>query len=263
MTTTWVPHSRKHPLAPCARAGRIGASSIIEWDVFTWSRALSFWRSHARGSLVDAKVLEIGARDGGLTHWLVHEGAFEVTATDVGFPTERAAISHRDYIQSGRVRHESLDATRITQTGEYDVVVFKSVLGSIGGTLGRAGQAAAIEGMLRALRPGGILLWAENLAASPMHEAARRQWVPWADRWLYPTLAELRRLLMPFSSTEWSSAGFTAAFGRTESQRRLLASLDAAVLEWVVPREWNYVAFGVSRKGRSPAEAHFPGGEPT
>jgi SAM-dependent methyltransferase len=181
----------------------------------------------------------------------VHEGAKEVLATDVGGPSSQALEAHRDYRTAGRVSHAALDATAMTYRNEFDVVVFKSVIGSIGGVLGYEGQVAALEGMHRALRPGGVLLWAENITSSPLHQAARRLWVPWGGQWRYLTLAELRSLLSPFASTDWSSAGFTAAFGRKESHRRLLGAVDSVLFEWVVPRPWNYIAFGVSRKATS------------
>lgn len=238
---------RRFAWRPSMQAGGRGADEVVEWDVATWAKAVSFWRQHAGERLRGARVLEVGTRDGGLTHWLVAEGA-TVVASDVHGPTPLAVGRHRDYLADGRVTHIEMDATDIPFNREFDAVVFKSVLGSIGGAVGAAGQDAAIRGMFRALKPGGLLLFAENLESSPLHLWLRRRMVAWGSQWRYMQFDEMRDALREFESVEYSTAGFLATLGRSERQRQLLAGADSLVFDWAVPRRWNYVMFGIARK---------------
>ncbi len=48
---------------------------VFEWDIVNWSVALTFWNKHLQNSLVGARVLEIGARNGGLSLRLALNGA--------------------------------------------------------------------------------------------------------------------------------------------------------------------------------------------
>ena len=229
-----------------AAQGR-SASDIVEWDVVTWAKAVSFWKRHAGQHLAGGRVLEIGARDGGLTHWLVSEGA-QVVCSDVQGPTDVARQRHAEYIRSGLVEHVAVDATDISFEGEFDVVVFKSVLGSIAGFAGEQGPDRALSGMYRALKPGGLLLFAENLESSPVHLWLRRRMVAWGTNWQYLPLERILEALGVFDEVEFSTAGFLGTLGRSEAQRRVLSTADSLLFDWTVPRQWNYVAFGVGRK---------------
>ena len=98
--------------------------------------------------------------------------------------------------------------------------------------------------MFRVLRPGGLLLFAENLRGSPLHQSARRRFVPWGETWRYVTEADIREFLEPFSEREIHTTGFSSAFVPGPEWLKTLAShLDASVFAWV-PRRWNYVAYG-------------------
>ena len=223
------------------------ASDIVEWDVVTWAKAVSFWKRHAGQHLRGGRVLELGARDGGLTHWLVSEGA-TVVCSDVHGPTDVARRRHAEYIDASIVDHVAVDATDIPFESEFDVVVFKSVLGSIAGLLGEHSPDLAIAGMYRALKPGGLLLFAENLESSPVHLWLRRRMVAWGTNWQYLPLGRILDALGAFDEVEFSTAGFLGTLGRSEPQRRVLSMADSALFDWTVPRRWNYVAFGVARK---------------
>ena len=144
--------------------------------------------------------------------------------------------------------HLDLDATQMSIEGEYDAVVIKSVLGSIAAHSGPEAVPDALNRIQRSLTPDGVLLFAENLAASPAHMFLRRQLVPWGDKVHYVNLQELRQLLSPFAEVHWSSAGFLGALGRTHSQRELLGKADSLFFDWTVPRSWNYLVFGVAHK---------------
>jgi len=63
-------------------------------------------------------------------------------------------------------------------------------------------QRKAFEQMHKALKPGGQLLFAENLLASSMHQNLRNKFVTWAESWRYVSLDEMHDFLKIFSSKE-------------------------------------------------------------
>jgi len=156
---------------------------------------------------------------------------------------QHAAHGVRHLIQYSRI-----DATDIPYTDEFDIVVFKSILGGIGRHHGKGSQAKAIKEMYKALKPNGELLFAENLSASWLHRTLRRKFVQWGSAWRYVSVAEMQELLSPFSEMKYRTLGVTGALGRGEIQRRMLGLLDQAILNYVVPESWRYIIIGVARK---------------
>ena len=220
---------------------------VIEWDVTSWSKALPFWLDHSKIKTARRpRALELGTRNGGLSLWLASKG-FDVVCSDVERPSSQAMSLHERYHVTNRIAYEPIDASNIKVHGQFDVVCFKSMLGAVG-RQGFDVQRRAVREMFRVLRPGGEVWFAENLAASPLHRFLRRTFVPWARSWRYLTLAELQELFASFGSCEIITAGFLAAFGRTERQRRMLARLDGSPLLRLFPPTWRYIAIGVARK---------------
>jgi SAM-dependent methyltransferase len=220
---------------------------IVEWDVRSWSAAFDFWRRHSTIDLRGCRALEIGSRGGGLSLWLALQGA-SVVCSDVIDPEEAAVSKHRRYGVSHLVTYERIDALQIPYTAAFDIVAFKSVLGAVG-RYGRADrQAAAIRQMHNALKPGGELLFAENLAASWVHRRLRSRFVRWGGTWRYVAVDELAQLLAPFTQSAWQASGVLGNFGRTERQRAALAALDAALFNRITPPAWRYIAMGIARK---------------
>jgi SAM-dependent methyltransferase len=229
-------------------------ANVIRWDVRNWGEALGWWAEHARARFDNCLALEIGGRSGGLSLWLALQGA-RVVCSDLEEPTPLARDLHEAYGVRQRVTYASLDATALPFTEAFDLIVFKSVLGVIGNRNRPERQRIAIEEMHRALKPGGELLFAENLTGSPIHTVGRRIGSRWGRTWRYVTLNEMAQYLSPFESVRTRTTGFTGAFGRTERQRRVLGALDQALLDALVPARWRYILFGVARKASSPARA--------
>jgi SAM-dependent methyltransferase len=223
------------------------ASDYFEWDAATWSKAVPFWRRHSRIDLSKAKVLEVGGRNGGLSLWFAEQGA-DVTCSDLGGPSDQAMRLHRENGVAERVHYADIDATAIPYDREFDVVVFKSVLGGVGAAKGIDGQRAAILSMVKSLKPGGELMFAENLSGPRIVRALRRQFVPWGGRWLYPSEEQMIDMLSGFEHCNFSAAGTVALLGRSESQRAMLHRLDAAILDRLGTRRARYVLFGIARK---------------
>lgn len=178
--------------------------------------------------------------------WLAARG-HSVVCSDLGnSPADAKELAQR-YQVSERIRYEDIDATCIPYESTFDIVAFKSVLGGIGrGGLER--QRAAVASIYRALRPGGRLLFAENLTASPLHRLLRRRYIAWGSRWRYITVEEMQAFLEPFARVRLDTAGFFGTFGRSEEQRRALAVLDRVAVTALVPPTWRYIVYGVATK---------------
>ncbi len=220
---------------------------ILEWDVASWMPALEYWNARLGDRPCD-RGLELGAGHGGVSLWLATR-CREVVCSDLWGPTDEARRLHASQ-RCGNVSYEEIDATAIPYRNEFDVIVFRSVIGAVAGVGGadQAKQRRAMGEIHAALRPGGLLLFAENLEASPIHHWLRRRFNPWAVNWRYPTLDEMRAFLGEFRQVEIRSTGVVGLLGRTEGQRRVLAGADRAVLNAVVPARWKYIAYGSAVK---------------
>jgi 2-polyprenyl-3-methyl-5-hydroxy-6-metoxy-1,4-benzoquinol methylase len=218
---------------------------LVRWDVRNWSRALEFWQGHSTQDLSHCAALEIGARKGGLSLWLALQGA-TVVCSDLKGPTEQTIQYHREQGASG-ITYSSVDARAIPYAECFDVVLFKSVLGYLGIDGSKTAQEKAITEMHKALKPGGELLFAENLCGSPLHRLLRRCYRR-QSRWRYLSLDEIREMLAPFSHVSLKAVGVTGALGRNPLQQEWLGTIDAVLLDRVMPDRWKYIVVGVARK---------------
>jgi SAM-dependent methyltransferase len=225
----------------------VSVADFIEWDVRNWGAALSFWTAHSEQDLAVCSALEIGSRNGGLSLWLAIRGA-KVVCSDITGPRQEAILKHTTAGVSHLIEYERIDGTRIPYTNQFDVVIFKSVLGAVGARQGQRGQAKAIAEMHKALRSGGELFFAENLVASPVHQFLRRRFTPWAARWKYVSVTEMRQFLGLFTQVTYRTVGFAGAFGRSRVLQNVLGNLDRMFLDRMVPERWRYIIVGVARK---------------
>jgi SAM-dependent methyltransferase len=229
-------------------AGRDLCADSVGWDVATWSRAMPYWLSRTRLAS-GARALELGAggENGGLSLWLAARGC-QVTCSGLEPPTDSARELHRRYRADGRIRYAVDDVLTMQYEQEFDLVVFKSVLGRVGagGDFGR--QRRAVARMHQALRPGGELWFAENASASGLHRMGRRHFGAGRWQWRYISLDEVPVLLSSFEDKHWRTFGTSAAFGRSERQRAALARVDAAVLDRALPASWHYVVAAHARR---------------
>jgi len=222
-------------------------AEFVEWDVRNWSTALDFWLAHTTQTIRACSALELGSRNGGLSLWMALQGA-SIVSSDVELPTENAARLHRAKGVSQLIQYEAIDATRIPYASQFDVILFKSMLGAVGHSGGKAGQARAISEIHKALKKGGELFFAENLVGCPLHQYFRRKFVKWGTTWRYVSIAEMEEFLSPFSRVQYRTVGFAGAFGRNERQRNILGLLDSKALNYAVPENWRYIIVGVAKK---------------
>lgn len=227
------------PLDPDSQLMR----DIVTWDVRTWSKAVRFWeRVLPEGGTL--RCLELGAGQGGPSLWLALQG-HEVLCTNWENTEAQARPLHERHGASG-ITYRDVDATRIPFENEFDLIVFKSVIGGVGT---KADQDRAMEGIFRALKPGGRLIFAENLRGTLLHRWARA--IAYRVRgtsWRYVTVRELEPHLARFSQHEVHTTGLVSMFGVREGQRRVLAAADERFFTRVTPRSWHYVSYGTAVK---------------
>ncbi len=220
--------------------------AILQWDVRSWSKALHFWEQVVQWRK-DGLALELGANQGGLSLWMALNGQ-KVLCTDLEGVEERASELHTRFSVQERIGYAHVDALNIPYENYFDVIVFKSILGGIGRNNNIEAQEKVMQEIYKALKPGGILLFAENIEASPLHRFFRRRFVRWGQSWRYVRVTELEHWLNSFSSYALHTTGFSATFGRSENQRRVLSWLDTLILNQITPRNWRYIAYGFARK---------------
>jgi len=221
-------------------------ADIIEWDVESWKKALEFWEEKIDWSKIHT-ALELGGRRGGLSLWLAKKG-IHCICSDLENTETTAKPLHQKYGVENLVEYQDINALNIPFENHFDLVAFKSIVGGIGRDNNPENQRKAFEQIHKVLKPGGILVFAENLAASRLHKTLRKKFVKWGDSWRYVSLAELSDYLAVFSSFELQSTGVMASFGRNEAQRKALAQIDKLGINQLSPASWKYIGYGIAVK---------------
>jgi SAM-dependent methyltransferase len=220
--------------------------AIIGWDIANWANFLPFCERFLETEAAGRQALEVGARQGGLSLYLALKG-YEVVCSDLENPELAAWPLHARHGAAARITYQALDILAPPYPeATFDFIIFKSVLHAL--PEARL-QAQALKSLHRLLRPGGILLFAENLRASPLHRWIRRLILP---GWLlqarrYPTAAEIRSWCGRFREFQGETWGFLGVWGWREAVRDRLARLDT-VLAPCLPPEWRYILFACARK---------------
>ena len=219
---------------------------IIQWDIKSWARVLSYWDKKTDWDKVH-NCLELGGREGGLSLWLALKGKTTV-CSDLKDVKQTAENLHLRYSVNSLIKYQDIDATNIPYENYFDIIIFKSIIGGIGRNNNLEKQQNVFDEIYKALQPGGKLLFAENHIASKLHQQLRKKFVRWGNDWRYVSIQEMKEFLKPYSTTEIKTTGLVATFGRNESQRNLLATLDDILLNKVCPDKWKYITYGVAEK---------------
>ena len=219
---------------------------IIHWDIKSWSKALSYWDSNIEWDKIQ-NGLELGGREGGLSLWLALKGKTTV-CSDLKDVKNTAEQLHLRHDVSSFIKYQDIDATNIPYENYFDIIVFKSIIGGIGSNDNYEIQQKVFKEIYKALKPGGKLLFAENLSASPFHQRLRKRFVNWGSSWRYVSVKEMKEFLKDFSSYQIMTNGVIGTFGRNESQRNLLSTIDELILNKVCPENWKYIGYGIAEK---------------
>ena len=217
---------------------------IIQWDVVHWSKALPFWEKFIPKQGAGKIAAAFGEREGGISLWLAQKG-FTVNCSDYHDNLSLAKALHQEYNVDDLIQYSQQDISQTTfESNYFDVVVFKSVLGALGD---KKQQEKAIKELHRILKPGGVLIFAENLQATKTHQYLRKKFTSWGDRWRYIKPNEIKEMFSCFSECNFSYNGFIATFGRNENRRKLLSKIEYPFLK-LIPNSWKYILFGVCMK---------------
>lgn len=217
---------------------------IFGWDVINWSKTLKFWEKHVSILNKEYQCLELGSSFGGLSLWLALNKN-NVLCTDINGPEKEASEIHKRYNCDSRISYDLLDATNIPFENRFDIVIFKSILGGISSNNQNHNKAKTINEIYKALKPGGALLFAENLESTAFHKTLRKLYgTSW---WNYLKMSEVDEIFNSYSKVSYTTVGFLGCFGRTEKQRKLLGRIDT-VIEKIVPAKSRYILIGVAIK---------------
>lgn len=218
---------------------------IIQWDIKTWSQALAFWEANS-DSFKGKKVLAIGERGGGLSLYFALHGA-TVICTDYNSFPESTRELHQKYGVNQQISYlEGVDASSLVQfeNEQFDIVVFKSVLGALSK---KEKQQASFDAIHRVLKSDGTLLFAENLEGATLHRFFRKKFIRWASYWRYFQYKGDQDFYQQFKHKDFKAVGFLSGFGRSEGQRSFLAGVDKVVL-FFTPQSWRTVLIGILTK---------------
>jgi len=221
-------------------------SDIIQWDIESWSKAIKYWDDKIDWDKIQ-NGLELGGREGGLSLWLALKRKMIICSDlkDIKITAEPLHLKHN---VTEFIKYQDIDATNIPYEDHFDIIVFKSIIGGIGKGNNIDIQQKVFKEIYKALKPGGKLLFAENLIASPLHQRLRRDFVNWGNSWRYVSITEMKQFLKHFSSFNIMTTGVLGAFGRNESQRNFLSTMDKLIINKLCPDNWKYIIYGIAEK---------------
>ncbi|WPU95869.1 class I SAM-dependent methyltransferase [Mucilaginibacter sabulilitoris] len=212
---------------------------IVAWDIVNWSKAIKHWQNTVPVLNKGYECLELGSSKGGMSLWLALNGN-KVLCTDLNGPEEAAYQIHEKYNCSSKITYGSMDATNIPHENKFDVVIFKSIIGGI-----PQDKAKTLTEIHKALKPGGKLLFAENLEATRLHKILRKNFG--TKGWDYLRMDEINEVFAAYNKVTYTTAGFFGCMGRNEWQRNFLGNVDT-MLNWIIPNRSKYILIGVAEK---------------
>ncbi|MCX7953886.1 MAG: class I SAM-dependent methyltransferase [Bacteroidales bacterium] len=220
---------------------------IFQWDVDNWSKVLDHWKKYLPNDVSNFKVLEIGARNGGLSLLFSILGVKEILCTDVSIDYLIEAKKLHSSYNLKNIFYEELDALNINYQNYFDIITFKSVVGGVSSNNRQELKTLFFANIHKALKEGGWLFFCENLEASAIHKFFRKNFTKWGKNWNYIKYTEINKLIKEFSFCDISTYGFFGCFGRSEKQRNYLAKLDN-LITCFIPRKFRYILSCVARK---------------
>lgn len=216
---------------------------FFEWDYYQWSESMMIWRKYLENSS-DKIALEIGARNGGLSIMLSNKYDINVICTDLTNPEGRVHLIHHEF-DLNKISFKRSDVTSLNfDDNTFDIVVFKSVLG---GLKSRKQQLKAIREIYRVLKPGGVLLFAENLVSSKIHQFLRKKFIKWSKHWRYLELKDLNEYLFQFKCIEKETTGFFSNLLPLQFLKYITYRIDMLFIK-LIPKKFHYLTYGAAIK---------------
>jgi 2-polyprenyl-3-methyl-5-hydroxy-6-metoxy-1,4-benzoquinol methylase len=235
------------------KMSRLKAESImrdsIGWDFENWKQSIHFFEKHIKLEK-SMKVLELGAgaSSGGYSHYLASKG-INVICSDFPEVYESAIHFHKKARLERNISYQGINALNISYKNEFDVIIFKSILGGIGRWGDLSKFEDVIDNVYKALKPQGYMLFAENLKSTFIHEIFRNIFGNGKKGWTYINLEEYENIVKKYFSTyNMDTTGFLGCFGQTEFQRSILGKIDQKIFKNIIPKKFNYILFCSAQK---------------
>ena len=221
---------------------KLSREQILEWDYNSWFEAVKYWDKLSI-NFDNAKCLELGARKGGLSLWLLSKGA-KVVCSDLNNPQSIFVCPNE--VANSNISFESIDILNIPYENTFDIVIFKSV---IGGVYNGDNQKLNLifSQIYKALKPGGYLLFAENSKSTPFHSFLRKNISNWRKSWNYISYDELKNELKAFNQFEIKSFGFFSLLIHNKYINFLLFLIDKLINPFI-PLKIKYIYYGYAKK---------------
>ncbi len=220
---------------------------IIGWDCFNWSKSLDFFDKNIVYDDVK-NVLELGASEQSAGYSLFFSEKNLSTVCSSYLKTNSKLIErHKKYSFAKNIDYDTQDALQLTYTEKFDIICFKSMLGGICKNDNYENAKTVFNQIFKALKPGGYLVFSENLTSTFLHKYFRRKYI--SKSWYYFSQSELKKLMTyNFNYINSQTVGFLSCFGRNEMQKDMIAFFDEKVFKYIIPNSWNYIFFGICQK---------------
>lgn len=225
-------------------------ADFVQWDVPTWSRAVRFWDDYlgSRARHADERGLELGALRGGLSLYMAARHGVAMVCSDIRDPGGRAQPHHRQFACSDLISYAPVDACAIDYPDStFEYVIFKSMLGEIATQDKQHLKRQVLGEVFRVLKPGGAVLFAENMRSTFVHRTLRARFRAWGRTWGYTTIEEIEALLRPFARFRLETTGFLTALMPGKTLKRVVGPIDGLVSA-AVPAPYRYVIYGFAEK---------------
>ncbi len=98
------------------------------------------------------------------------------------------------------------------------------------------------------MKPGGALLFSENLSASKLHRLLRIKYGALKNNWHYFSVNEMKELFQNYSSFNYNTFGFIGCFGRNEKQKEFLGRFDSTLFDKILNDDLHYIISGIAIK---------------
>ncbi len=99
--------------------------AVVEWDTVNWSRAIDFWSIETRIDDRPVRILEVGARGGGLSLMFAKEPlaeGSEVICSDLTAPVATAGPLHQEWGVAKQISYQAINAIELDEEEKYDII---------------------------------------------------------------------------------------------------------------------------------------------